>query len=211
MTGDPGKDTQEQLRIQAVQLAVSLLTQNNHRLTSNHCGLLRGWLLAEIDLHGVSNKSRRVFEKAFQKMIKASHNPMDEDLVTLGQAMKNTSTEGEQQEILEFCIHLINLCEIQCDLAWTCLQRIAVLWHSHTENLCVLLEKKLPAHKLGQLDPHIVLGIQPDMPQEQIVHQLTRSYARWHARVTHSDKAVRVQAESLLQWIAQTRSQLCAS
>jgi hypothetical protein len=44
-----------------------------------------------------------------------------------------------------------------------------------------------------------------DMTEEEVLKQLNRAYAKWNARVTHTDKAVQKQAEDMLSWIAQAR------
>ncbi len=195
----------EQMRFQAVQLAGSLVAQAPTPFSANQYGLLRGWLLADIELSEVSTRGKRTFEKAFKKLLKACQYTDLDQIISLCQDMESISTAGQRQEIVEFCLHLIRLSESLSTLALATLQEIAVLWKINTSQFSMILEKIFSVDQLQEIDPMILLGMTKDMSEEEMLRQLNRAYAKWNARVTHTDKAIQKQAEAMLSWIAQAR------
>ena len=198
----------EHVRLLTAPLIGSLTAQQLLHLNSNQNGLLRGWLLAGIDLSVVSTKAKRTFERKFKKLLKACEHIDSSQIVALRQDIKSRSTIGQRQEILEFCIHLV--CRSECVSAklWFFLQEIACLWDIDTCQFLSLLEKILSTDKLRDVDPMILVGMARSMSKEQRLKQLNGAYARWNARITHTDKVVRQQAEEMLSWIAQSREHL---
>jgi hypothetical protein len=199
------QENSEQIRLQAVQLAGSLMARDSTSLSANQYGLLRGWLLVGIELSDVSTRGKRTFEKTFQRLLKACRTTDFDQILLLGQDMGSNSTVGQRQEIVEFCLHLIRLSESLPTLALATLQGIAVLWQINTSQFSTILENILSVDRLQEIDPMILLGMTKDMSEEEMLRQLNRAYAKWNARVTHTDKAVQQQAEDMLSWIAEAR------
>jgi hypothetical protein len=201
----------ENIRLQAVQLAGSLVAQEPISFSANQYGLLRGWLLAGIELSEVSTRSKRTFEKTFKKLMKACQYTDLDQIISLGRDMESRSTEGQRQEIVEFCLHLIRLSESLSTIAVATLQEIAALWQIDTSQFSMILEKVLSLDRLQEIDPMVLLGMTKDMSKEEMLQKLNRAYAKWNARVTHADKAVQQQAEDMLSWIAQARGRTQSS
>jgi hypothetical protein len=205
------RENREQIRLQAVQLTGSLVAQGPTSLSAKQYGLLRGWLLADIELSNVSTRGKRTFEKTFKKLLKACQYTDFDQIISLCQDMESISTDGQRQEIVEFCLHLIFLSEPISTLALATLQEIAVLWQINTSQFSMILEKILSVDQLQEIDPMILLGMTKGMSEEEMLKQLNRAYAKWNARITHTDKAVQQQAEDMLSWIAQARGRALAT
>lgn len=199
------QENREQLRLQAVQFAGALMAQNTDSFSPGQHGLLRGWLLADIDLANVSTRGKRTFEKAFKRLLKVCRHTDLDQLITLGQEIESKSAVGQRQEIVEFCFHLIRLCEPLSKAALSTLQEIAAIWKIDATQFSVLLEKTFSINRLQDMDPMVLLGITEDMPAGQILNQLNKAYAKWNGRVTHVDKVVQRQAEDMLSWISHAR------
>lgn len=199
------QDNRELIRLQAVQLASALAVQSQKSFSPDQHGLLRGWLLNGINLSKVSPKGKRMFEKSFQKLLKASCDADQNHTIALGQEMKSKSTAGQRQEIVEFCLHLICLTEPLQTTSLVTLQRIAILWQIDTSQFSIILEKVVSVDRLPDIDPMVLVGMTENMSPDQVLKQLNQAYAKWNARITHSDKAVQRQAEDMISWIAKAR------
>ncbi len=205
------QENTEHIRLQAAHLAGSLIAQNQKSLNPDQHGLLRGWLLVDVNLSKVSHKGRRTFEKSFKKLMKACRDTELSQIIALSQEITESTTVGQRQEIVEFCFHLIGLLEPLSTTALVTLREIAVIWKIESTQFSILLEKILSIDRLKGIDPTVLLGITEDMPTEHRLSQLNKAYAKWNARVTHADKAVQQQAEEMLSWISQARSQYLRS
>ena len=192
-------------------MAGSLVAQDPTSFSANQSGLLRGWLLADIELSEVSTRCKRTFEKTFKKLLKACQYTDFDQIIALGQDMESKSTVGQRQEIVEFCLHLIRLSDSLSTIALATLQEIALLWQIDTSQFSMILEKVISIDRLQEVDPMILLGMTKDMSEEEVLQQLNRSYAKWNARITHTDKAIQQQAEDMLSWIAQARGRALAT
>jgi len=201
------QENRELIQLQAVQLACALMAQNSSPLCPGQYGLLRGWLLTGINLSEVSPKGKRVFEKSFQKLLKQCHNTELNWILALGREMEPKSTISQRYEIVEFCLHLIGLSKPLSDTVLVTLQKIALIWKIDADQFSMLVEKILSVEKLQDVNPTVLLGMTEEMSTGQVLSQLNRAYAKWNARVTHSDKSIQHQAENMLSWIAQTRGQ----
>jgi hypothetical protein len=201
----------EHLRLQAAQLAGSLIARHPMPLTSDQCSFLRGWLLAHISLSEVSARAKRLFEKSFKRLLKICQVTDVDQIIALGQDMESMSTAGQRQEIVEFCLHLICLSEPISTTALVTLQGIAVLWQIDTAQFSMILERTLSVDRLQDIEPMVLLGITENMSSDQVLKQLNRAYAKWNARITHTDKAIQQQAEDMLSWIAQARGRALAT
>jgi hypothetical protein len=69
------------------------------------------------------------------------------------------------------------------------------------------MERILPAQLYQEKDREIILGITSDMNKEQARNQLNNEYRKWHARITNSHTSVQVQANYMLNYIAQARNE----
>ncbi len=165
----------EQICLQAAQLAGSLIAQDPASFSATQYGLLRGWLLADIELSEVSMRGRRTFEKTFKRLLKACKYTDLDQIKSLCQDMESISTEGQRQEIVEFCLHLISLSEPISSTTLATLQSIAALWQIDTSQFAMILEKVISIDRLQEVDPMVLLGMTKHTSEEEVLQQLNRS------------------------------------
>lgn len=73
-----------------------------------------------------------------------------------------------------------------------------------------IYQKYLPLDAQENPDPACILGIDPTLPNEEILKRLTEEYRKWNSRVNHPDAKVRQQADKMLSYLTEVRSRLLA-
>lgn len=75
------------------------------------------------------------------------------------------------------------------------------------DRLRAMVAKILPVEMHQTKDAEMILGVTRDMSNDEARHQLNREYAKWSSRVISSDPAVRRQADQMIRFIADARTQ----
>ncbi|GAG30423.1 unnamed protein product [marine sediment metagenome] len=74
-----------------------------------------------------------------------------------------------------------------------------------------ITERILPANMHEIKDAEVILGVTSDMSKEAARRHLNEEYRKWNARVTNSDPAIQTQADHMLKFIANARSEYIGS
>lgn len=115
---------------------------------------------------------------------------------------------AKRYEILEFCLAVAKADSAakaqELNIVWSLAEMLEV----NRERFRVMSEKSLPVGIHEAPDEHQILGINSQMSSEQLRAHLRKEYKKWNALVTHSDPAIREQADQMLELIAKKRSEL---
>ena len=72
-------------------------------------------------------------------------------------------------------------------------------------------EKAVPVGMYEVQDEEQLLGIDSNMTRQEARAHLRKEYRKWNSRVTHSDPAVREQADQMIELISKARARLESS
>ncbi len=73
-----------------------------------------------------------------------------------------------------------------------------------------IYQKYMPLEAQINPDPATILGIDPNLPDEDLQKRLTEEYRKWNARVNHPDAEVRKRADQMLSYLTELRSRMMA-
>lgn len=73
-----------------------------------------------------------------------------------------------------------------------------------------MYQKYMPLEAQANPDPATLLGIDPNLPCEDLQKRLTEEYRKWNARVNHPDAEVRKRADQMLSYLTELRGRLMA-
>jgi hypothetical protein len=73
-----------------------------------------------------------------------------------------------------------------------------------------IYQKYMPLEAQTNPDPATILGIDPNLPTEDMQKRLTEEYRKWNARVNHPDAEVRKRADQMLSYLTELRSRMMA-
>ncbi len=128
-------------------------------------------------------------------------------LQALCQHIVRTTPCAQRYDIMNLCLRVMGARNSVNQQELTFIRQLTAWFQLDPEHIRAMIEKVLPIGLFEELDAPTFLGITSDMPQEQVRKHLNREYAKWNARVTHTDADIQNQAEQMLDLIAHTRSQ----
>lgn len=79
-----------------------------------------------------------------------------------------------------------------------------------TDRFRAIYQKYMPLEAQTNPDPATILGIDPNLPAEDLQKRLTEEYRKWNARVNHPDAEVRKRADQMLSYLTELRSRMMA-
>ena len=74
-----------------------------------------------------------------------------------------------------------------------------------------MMEKIIPIEMLEVKDVESILGVTSDMDEERTRAHLNKEYVKWNARVTNTNPEIQSQADQMLKFIAEARTQYVQS
>jgi hypothetical protein len=74
-----------------------------------------------------------------------------------------------------------------------------------------MMGKILPVSMCEVKDAEVILGVTSDMSGEKALEHLNNEYIKWNSRVTNSNPEIQSQADQMLKFIAEARSQYTES
>ena len=87
------------------------------------------------------------------------------------------------------------------------LKKLADLLEVDADRFRSMMEKIIPAGMHEDGDVEIALGVTSDMSNEQTRRHLNKEYLKWNARVTSSNPKIQNQADYMLKFIAEVRTE----
>jgi len=193
------------LRLGATALAFAA-ADVDRKHTKAQFDMIRQWAAHGLNLERVSFGARWRFWLALKSMAHtAGKNYFG--LQALCQHIVRTTPCAQRYDIMGLCLQVMALRNSISKKEMAFIGLLTAWFQLDSEHVRAMVEKTLPVGLFEELDSSSFLGISSDMSQEQIRKHLNREYAKWNARVTHTDPGVQTQAEQMLDLIARTRSQ----
>ena len=114
---------------------------------------------------------------------------------------------ADRYEILDLCLRVARANNLAAPEELELLKNVAAWLELDQTRFRSMAEKILPLSIHQVKDVEIILGVTPDMTKDQTRKHLRDEYRKWNARVTNIDPEVQAQAENMLRFIAQKRTQ----
>lgn len=193
-------------RTLAVTLAFAVGAADN-RLSDCEIAVIKEWSRANFDSSQASNRARRKLDKALKEAIRFFREGYRIDIFQTCKEIVEIAPIAGRYEILDLCLHVVQADGVASVEELTLLKDLAEWLEVNADRFRAMMEKILPVgmHEVG--DAEIVLGVTSDMSKEKTRQHLNREYRKWNSRVTNSDPDVQTQADQMLKFIAETRSE----
>ncbi|MHC4394540.1 MAG: tellurite resistance TerB family protein [Planctomycetota bacterium] len=190
----------------AVTLAFSVSAADD-KLFDCEVELIKNWAKGNIDKSQVCDRTRRKLEKALNKTVSFFRGGNQVDVYEICREITEIAPVAHRYEILELCLQVAGANGTVAVKELAVLKDLANRLEVDTDSFRDMVEKILPAdmHKIE--DAEVLIGVTSDMNKEQTRQHLNKEYRKWNARATNSDPQIQNQADYMLKFIAQARSQ----
>ena len=122
-----------------------------------------------------------------------------------GKEIAGISPFAVRCDILELCLRVVRAGGFASVAQLVMLKKMACCFEIKTDRFRSMVERILPITIHEAVDMEICLGVTTEMDNSQICHQLSKEYRKWNARVTNSDRQVRIEAERMLKLVSRAR------
>lgn len=153
-----------------------------------------------------ANKVKRKLEKTLKKTVLFFRNGSKVDTYKICDELVRIAPLVNRYDILELCLHVTQAKGFATAEELALLKKLAIRLEVDMNRFRAMTDRILPADMHAVKDKEIILGVTSDMSEEQTREHLNREYRKWNARVTNSNPEVRIQADHMLRFIAETRS-----
>jgi len=200
------EENTQRAKILAVRLAFAVSAADN-QLPDCEVELIKNWARNNIDCSGVSNRARRKLDKALSQAVDFFRDGNQIDTYETCREIVEIASLAERYEILELCLYVTQAKGIATVEELALLKNLAKRLEVNIERFRSMMEKILPVGMHEVEDAEVVLGVTSDMSKEQTRRHLNKEYRKWNSRVTNCDPEVQDQADHMLRFIADARSQ----
>jgi len=200
------EENTQRAKILAVRLAFAVSAADN-QLPDCEVELIKNWARNNIDCSGVSNRARHKLDKALNQAVDFFREGNQIDTYETCREIVEIASLAERYEILELCLYVTQAKGIATVEELALLKNLAKRLEVNIERFRSMMEKILPVGMHEVEDAEVVLGVTSDMSKEQTRRHLNKEYRKWNSRVTNCDPEVQDQADHMLRFIADARSQ----
>ena len=190
----------------AVRLAFAVGAADN-QLSDSEVALIKNWARNNIDVSQASNRTRRKLDRALDQAVDFFRDGNQIDTYETCREIVEVGSLRERYEILELCLHVVRANGIATVEELALLKNLANRLEVDIDRFRSMMEKILPVGMHEVEDVEVVLGVTCDMSREQTRRHLNKEYRKWNSRVTNCDPEIQNQADHMLKFIAETRSQ----
>ena len=166
--------------------------------------VIKNW--ARENIGNPCDKTGRKLEKALKKTMAFFRDGNQVDTYKICKEIAEISPLVNRYDILNLCLNVVLANDSVTAEEQAILKNLAKWLEVDMERFRAMAEKVLPIGTYKIKDMEFALGVTVDMSQAQVNKQLNHEYQKWNARVTNSNPAVRVQADHMLNFIAEARS-----
>lgn len=201
-------DLQENIQ-QAKTLAVALafaVSAADKKLYSCEIELIKNWAKENIDFSKVSNKAERELEKALDKTVCFFRGGNQLDTYGICKRIVEFAPVAVRYDILDLCLRVVGANGVATAEELGLLKNLASWLDVDMDRFREMMGKVLPVSMHEEKDLEFILGVGSDMSEKENRRRLNKEYRKWNARVTNSDPEIRVQADYMLNFIAEARS-----
>jgi len=189
----------------AVALAFAVSAADN-KLYDCELEVVKSWARNNICAAVKAGKTGYKLERALNKTIEFFRNGNQLDVYKICREVVEIAPIGQRYDILELCLRVAGANGIATVEELTLLKKLADWLEVDTDRFRCMMEKILPAGMHEVKNMEIILGIDADMDKEDAREHLNKEYRKWHARVTNLDPEVKAQADYMLKFISEARS-----
>jgi len=193
----------------AVALAFAVSAADN-KLYDCEVELIKKWARDNVGVSQASNGAKRKLERALDKTLGFFHDGNQVDTHKVCKEIVKIAPVAERYDILELCLSVAQANGIAAAEEIALLKKLAGWLEVDINRFRTLMQKILPASIYEIQDVEAALGVTSDMGGEEIRQRLNKEYCKWNARVTSCDPEVQTQADYMLQFIAEARSEYIA-
>ena len=205
-------DLQENIR-QAKTLAVALafaVSAADGKLYNCEIETIKSWAGANIDFSKASNNTKHKLEKALNRTAEFFCDGNQLDVHRVCKEIAEFAPLAVRYDILDLCLHVAGANGVVTAEELGLLKNLADWLEVDTDRFREMMGKILPVGMHEVKDLELMLGLSSDMSRNETRQRLNREYRKWNARVTNSDPEIRMQADSMLDFIAKARTEYVA-
>jgi len=202
-------DLQENIqrtRTLAVALAFAVSAANK-KLYDCEVELIKSWARGNINFSQASNKANRKLEKALSKTVEFFRDGNQLNVYKICKEIVEIAPIAERYDIMELCLHVAQANGVATAEELTLLKNLADWLEIDTDRFHTMMERILPANMHEAEDVEVILGVTSDMGKDETRQHLNKEYRKWNARVTNYNPEIQIQADYMLNLIAQARSE----
>ena len=189
----------------AVTLAMAVSAVDNN-IRDCEIARIEKWAKSRLDISSKA-KDKRKLDKALKQAVTFLRNGNRFDIRGICDEIINITPVSDRYDILELCLYVVRANAIVTLEELTLLKNLAIWLEIDLERFRSMMGKILPSNMHEVKTMEFGLGITENMSKEQTRLHLNDEYRKWNARVTSSDSGVQAQANHMLNFIAETRSQ----
>jgi hypothetical protein len=188
----------------ALAFAVSAIDK---KLYNCEIELIKNWARDNIDAAGVSDRAKHNLDKALNKTIAFFRSGSHLDTYKICKEIIQIAPLAARYDILELCLYVAQAKGFVTAEEITLLKDLANWLDVDRDRFREMTERILPVNMHKVKDVEVILGVTPDMSQENTRQKLNKLFCKWNSRVTNSNPAIQDQADQMLKLIAETRNQ----
>lgn len=190
----------------AVALAFAVSAADN-KLYDSEIKLIKNWTKENIDLTEESSKERRKLDKALDETIAFFRDGNTLNNYNICREIVEIAPLADRYEIMKLCLYVAQANGIVTTEELNLLNDFSIWLEIDTDKFREMVQKILPIDMLEVKDVETILGVTSDMNKEKARLHLNKEYSKWNARVTNTDPDIQSQADQMLKFIAEARSQ----
>jgi len=194
----------KRVKMLAVPLALAVSAADGN-VNDSKVDVVRSWARDNIYVSHSSKWVRWILHKAFEQAIRQCRTGSRIDVPGICREVVHRASPADRYDIMELCLHVVHAHGVASSQELTLLKNLASWLEIDAGRFRSMMDKTLPASMHEIQDLEIILGISPDMSEQQARQRLNEEYRKWNARVTNPDSKVRAQAADMLRLIGQAR------
>jgi len=200
------QENTERAKSMAVALAFAV-SAADRKLYDCELEVVKDWARINICTAGKSGRAKRKLEQALNKTIDFFRDGNQLNIYKICSEIIEIAPIWLHYDILELCLRVAGANGIATTEELRLLTKLASWLEVDIDRFRRMMEKILPADMHEVKDMQVLLGVCPDMSMEDAREHLNKEYRKWHARVTNLDPEVKAQADYMLKFIADARSE----
>ena len=169
--------------------------------------LIKNWSRENIDLSEASSKEQRKLEKALKETIAFFREGNKLNNYDICREIAEIAPSSERDNILNLCLHVAQANGYVTSEELNLLKDISSWLEIEADKFREMVQRVFPVDMYEVKDVETILGVTSDMNKEKARRHLNKEYSKWSARVTNSDPEIQSQADQMLKFIAEARSE----
>ncbi len=165
------------------------------------------------DAHEDANSSieERKLDKALNEVVAFFREGNEFDEYEICREIVEITTIAQRLDIMDLCMQVAKANGVVVGGELEFLKKLANWLQINSEKFRTIMEKIIPIEMLEVKDVESILGVTSNMDEEKARAHLNKEYVKWNARVTNTNPEIQSQADQMLKFIAEARTQYVQS